>query len=144
MRAGWLMKRSFARKSQESQQGRGRDHRHEAVAVSGSTIATVLSGPPQVTGFTPSSGPVGTHVTIQGTNLLETTSVDFGGVATQFTVNSSSSVTATVLARARTAAITVTSPLGTGKRARTSSQSAERHEEVRDACICRSRRCGEQ
>jgi uncharacterized protein YjdB len=85
------------------------------ITVTGSTIVTVLSGPPGVTGFTPASGSVGMQVTIQGANLLGVTSVDFGGVAAQFTVNSSSSITAVVPARAKTAAITVTSPLGTGK-----------------------------
>jgi len=81
--------------------------------VSGSTIVTVLSGPPKITGFTPATGPVGTQVTIQGTALLGVTSVTFNGVAATFTVNSSTSITAVVPAGARTGFIVVTSPLGT-------------------------------
>jgi uncharacterized protein YjdB len=87
-----------------------------AVTVSGSTTVTVLSGPPQITGFTPASGPVATQVTIRGANLLGVTSVSFGGTkATQVTVNSSSSITAVVPTGARTGFIAVTSPLGTTK-----------------------------
>ncbi|TDO47146.1 IPT/TIG domain-containing protein [Kribbella sp. VKM Ac-2527] len=83
--------------------------------VTRSTIATVLSGPPQVTGFTPTSGPVGTPVTIQGADLLGDISVEFGGVSAQFTPNSSSSETAIVPAGARTGAISITSSLGTAR-----------------------------
>jgi hypothetical protein len=86
------------------------------LTVTGSTIITVLSGPPQITGFTPTSGPVGTQVTIQGTNLLGVTSVTFGGIsARQFTVNSSSTITALVPSGAKTGAIGVVSPLGSAK-----------------------------
>lgn len=55
-------------------------------------------------------------MTIQGADLLGVTSITFGGVAaTQFTVNSSSSITVTVPPGARTGVITVTSSLGTAK-----------------------------
>jgi hypothetical protein len=58
----------------------------------------------------------GTQVTIQGANLLGATSVTFNRVkSTQFTVNSSSGITATVPPGARTGFIEVTSPLGTAK-----------------------------
>src|SRR5215470_5166342 len=51
---------------------------------------------PQLTSFTPSSGPVGTVVTITGVSLLQTTKVSFGGVAaTSFTVNSDTQITVT-------------------------------------------------
>jgi len=86
------------------------------LTVSGSTTVTVLSGPPQITAFTPTSGPVGTQVTIQGADLLGATSVTFNRVkSTQFTVNSSSGITATVPPGAQTGFIEVTSPLGTAK-----------------------------
>jgi uncharacterized protein YjdB len=89
---------------------------NSSLTVTDSTIITVLSGPPQITGFTPTAGPVGTQVSIQGSNLLGVTSVTFGGVsATQFTVNSSSSITAVVPKGAQTGAIGMLSPLGSAK-----------------------------
>ncbi|HEY0054013.1 MAG TPA: IPT/TIG domain-containing protein [Pedobacter sp.] len=52
---------------------------------------------PTITSFTPSSAAIGTQVTITGTNLSGVTSVSFGGTAaSSFTVNSSTSITATV------------------------------------------------
>jgi uncharacterized repeat protein (TIGR03803 family) len=48
---------------------------------------------PQITGFSPTSGPVGTAVTITGVSLKQTTKVTFGGVkATSFTVDSDGQV----------------------------------------------------
>jgi hypothetical protein len=47
--------------------------------------------------FTPTSGPVGTPVTITGVSLAQASKVTFGGVkATMFTVNSDTQVTADV------------------------------------------------
>jgi hypothetical protein len=60
------------------------------------------------------SGPVGTSVTINGTNFTGTTSVRFGGVSATFVVNSSTKITAVVPAGAVTGKITVTTPIGTG------------------------------
>jgi FG-GAP-like repeat/IPT/TIG domain/Secretion system C-terminal sorting domain len=52
---------------------------------------------PVVLNFTPSSGVSGTVVTITGQNMVGVTGVSFGGVpAASFTVNSSTSITATV------------------------------------------------
>jgi hypothetical protein len=51
---------------------------------------------PTVTSVSPASGPVGTTVTITGTNFTGATSVTFGGVAASFTVVSSTQITATV------------------------------------------------
>lgn len=45
------------------------------------TTSTNFFVPPQVTGFSPSTGRVGTNLTIRGKNLLGTTSVKLGGVA---------------------------------------------------------------
>jgi hypothetical protein len=68
---------------------------------------------PLITGFTPSVAIAGTVVTITGSNLTGATAVSFGGVAaTTFTVNSSTSVTATVGAGA-SGAVKVTNPQGT-------------------------------
>lgn len=51
---------------------------------------------PTVTGLNPTSGPIGTTVTITGTNFVGVTSVTFGGVSAAFTVVSSTQITATV------------------------------------------------
>jgi hypothetical protein len=68
---------------------------------------------PAVTSFSPTSGPVGTPVTITGSALTETTAVAFGGIAaTKFTVNSDNQVTADVPTGAKTGTITVTTPTG--------------------------------
>jgi uncharacterized repeat protein (TIGR03803 family) len=80
--------------------------------------ATIQSGQlfyckPTVTGFTPSSGPIGTSVRITGTSLSGASAVAFGGVvATSFTVNSNTQITAAVPAKAKTGKIKVTAPEG--------------------------------
>jgi uncharacterized repeat protein (TIGR03803 family) len=64
---------------------------------------------PTLRSFSPTSGPIGTVVTLNGAGLTQTTKVTFGGVkATTFTVNSDSQVTATVPSGAKTGKITVT------------------------------------
>jgi uncharacterized repeat protein (TIGR03803 family) len=64
--------------------------------------------------FSPTSGPVGTSVTITGTGLTGATKVTFGGVAaTTFAVDSSTQITATVPTGAVTGKISVTTPGGT-------------------------------
>ena len=75
---------------------------------------------PFVSKFSPTSGTVGTVVTITGNNLTDATSVTFGGVkATNFTVNSDTQITATVPTGAQTGRISVTTPGGTGTSAGT-------------------------
>lgn len=71
------------------------------------------TAPPTITGFTPSSGPIGASVVITGTRLTGATSVTFNGVsATTFTVNSPTQITATVPATATTGKIAVATPNG--------------------------------
>lgn len=71
---------------------------------------------PQITSFTPSSGIVGTLVTITGVSLSQTTKVTIGGKAASFTVLSDTQVTATVPAGAKTGQkITVTTRGGTAQ-----------------------------
>ena len=67
---------------------------------------------PQVTGFSPTSGSVGTSVTITGVSLTQATKVTFGGVSATFTVNSDTQITATVPTGAKTGKIGVTTPGG--------------------------------
>ncbi len=69
---------------------------------------------PQVKSFTPTSGPVGTPVTITGVSLTQTSKVTFGGVkATTVVVNSDTKVTANVPTGAKTGKIGITTPGGT-------------------------------
>jgi uncharacterized repeat protein (TIGR03803 family) len=68
---------------------------------------------PTISSFTPTSGPVGTLVTINGTALKAATAVKFGTVAATFTVVSDTKITATVPTGAVTAKIAVTTPGGT-------------------------------
>jgi uncharacterized repeat protein (TIGR03803 family) len=69
---------------------------------------------PVILSFKPTSGPIGTQVTITGTGLTGATAVTFGGVkATVFTVNSGTQVTATVPAGALTGKIKITTAGGT-------------------------------
>jgi uncharacterized repeat protein (TIGR03803 family) len=69
---------------------------------------------PNITGFTPTSGPVGTEVTITGTTFTGTSKVAFGGVdATSFQVINDSEVKATVPTGAATGPIAITTSAGT-------------------------------
>jgi hypothetical protein len=81
-----------------------------------SAVFTVTAPPPPtINSLAPTSGPVGTSVDVQGTNLSGATSVTFNGTAdTSFVVNSSSDITAYVPAGATTGPISVTTPAGTG------------------------------
>src|SRR2546425_3233331 len=80
--------------------------------MKGSSGAT----PPTITSFTPTSGPVGTAVTITGTNFTGATQVAFNGTADPtFTVDpSATQISATVPGGATTGRISVTTAAGTG------------------------------
>lgn len=81
-------------------------------AAGGST--NPINQAPTITGFTPTSGPIGTVVTINGTLLTGATRVTFGGTsATTFTVVSATQITATVPRRSRSGKISVVTPVGT-------------------------------
>jgi uncharacterized repeat protein (TIGR03803 family) len=89
--------------------------------VTVTTGATVLTSPqtykvkPKITSFTPPSGPAATLVTINGTGLIQATTVKFGTVkATTFTVVSDSQVTAVVPSGVAAGAvpISITTPGG--------------------------------
>jgi hypothetical protein len=70
---------------------------------------------PTVTNFSPTSGPVGQAVDIQGTNFTGATAVTFNGTADpSFVVNSSTDISAHVPTGATSGTISVTTPNGTG------------------------------
>ncbi|MBI3476813.1 MAG: IPT/TIG domain-containing protein [Acidobacteria bacterium] len=69
---------------------------------------------PVISAIAPASGPVGTIVTITGSGLGGATQVKFGAVkATNYTVNSGTSITATVPSGAKTGKVAVTTAGGT-------------------------------
>jgi hypothetical protein len=73
----------------------------------------IVTAPPAITSFSPTSGPVGTEVTITGTNLNGTTSVTFNGTAaTSFTVNSNTQIRAIVPSGATTGKIGLSNSAG--------------------------------
>ena len=86
-------------------------------AVSSSNF-TVSTAAPTIASFAPATGPVGTSVTLTGTDLSTTTAVRFNGVnAPTFAVVNGTTVTATVPGGATTGVIGVTTAGGTGSSA---------------------------
>jgi parallel beta-helix repeat protein len=84
------------------------------VTSSGSFAVTTVPNAPSISSFSPSSGPVGTIVTISGSNLSGASAVSFGGAsASSYTVDSDSQITATVPTYAVSGPIGVTTPGGT-------------------------------
>lgn len=72
---------------------------------------------PTVSGFSPTSGAVGTSVTITGTNFVPSLSgntVTFSNIAATVTAATATSITATVPPHALTGTVKVTTTLGTG------------------------------
>ena len=64
----------------------------------------------KITGFTPTSGPVGTTVVISGSGMTRVSAVAFAGVNASFTVDTARKITAIVPDGATTGRITVTRP----------------------------------
>jgi uncharacterized repeat protein (TIGR03803 family) len=86
------------------------------VATAGGTLTSnhIFLVVPSIQKINPSSGAVGSPVTITGSGLTQATKVSFGGgKAAAFTVNSDSQITATVPTGAKTGRIVVTTPGGT-------------------------------
>ncbi len=83
-------------------------------SATSSTNFTVTSGVPGVVSFSPPSGPVGSSVVINGSDLAPVTAVLFNGVAAMsFTAVNNAAIVATVPPGATTGNVTVTSPSGT-------------------------------
>jgi outer membrane protein assembly factor BamB len=85
------------------------------VVPAGNTVsAYVHRAVPSLSSFTPASGPVGTTVTITGTNLSGATAVSVNGTAvSSFTANSDTQITAVIGTGTTTGLIRVTTPDGT-------------------------------
>jgi hypothetical protein len=67
----------------------------------------VPTPPPIVNGFSPDKGRVGTGVTIAGSNFSRATAVQFNGVNAKFRIESDTTITTTVPAKASDGPITV-------------------------------------
>jgi hypothetical protein len=77
-------------------------------------IGSISAPPPTISGFSPTSGPVGSSVSITGTNLATASAVTFtSNLSASFVVNSDTQVTATVPSGAETGPISVTTGGGT-------------------------------
>lgn len=85
--------------------------------VSAASQVTVTPPPPTIASFTPTSGPVGTTVTITGTNFVNVQTVTFNGVAAIFTITSATTITAVVPTGATTGKIVVSDSAGTAQSA---------------------------
>ena len=79
---------------------------------SSGVFTVVTTPPPTITGFSPTTGPVGSSVTISGANLAGATAVKFNGLTATFNLFGNK-IIARVPAGATTGAITVTTPSGT-------------------------------
>jgi hypothetical protein len=83
------------------------------VAMSFLALATSGAQPvPQITGFSPTSGLVGTSVTISGRNFLGATSVQFNDTPAEHVIQSGGQIVAIVPPGATSGPITVHGPLG--------------------------------
>jgi molybdopterin biosynthesis enzyme MoaB len=70
---------------------------------------------PTISSFSPASGPVGTEVTVAGSNFSGATSVKFNGVsASTFSIDSATQIRANVPSGATTGKVSVTTAGGTG------------------------------
>jgi len=85
----------------------------EGTATSPSDFVVTATAAPSIDSFSPTSGPMGSAVTVNGTNFDGATSVKFNGVSTTFSVKSSLKITTTVPSGATTGPISVTTGNGT-------------------------------
>ncbi|MCR5889414.1 IPT/TIG domain-containing protein [Hymenobacter sp. J193] len=90
----------------------------QGTATSAGSFTVTTAQAPAITAFSPASGPVGTLVTLTGSNFTGATAVKFNTTnAPSFTVVSATSLTATVPAGATTGKISVTTAGGTASSA---------------------------
>ncbi|MEI6138225.1 MAG: IPT/TIG domain-containing protein, partial [Mariniphaga sp.] len=88
--------------------------RHTALIVAlVMQVSVSLMAQPTITSFTPASGPVGSLVTITGTNLGSPTAFTIGGVASIAVSNSGTTLVGMVMPGAATGSVSVTTGGGT-------------------------------
>jgi chitinase len=80
--------------------------------ISYAVTTVTIEGPPTITSFSPTSGPVGTTVTIKGTNLEGAISVTLNGESATISTDKATSLMVTVPAKATTGTIVVTTQDG--------------------------------
>jgi hypothetical protein len=90
------------------------DHSVNAGAGSAPAPEIVITSAPVVSGFSPTSGVVGTSVTINGKNFVNVQAVLFNSASAPFTTISSTQIRASVPAGATTGRISVKTSGGTG------------------------------
>jgi hypothetical protein len=88
------------------------DTNYNASSDTTATECYVVGAAPTITSFSPASGPVGTTVTIKGTNLSSATKVTFSGVVAVIISNTATKIKAEVPAGAHSGKIKVVTPAG--------------------------------
>ncbi len=83
------------------------------VGTAASATAFVVPSAPTISGLNPTSGVVGTSVTVTGTDFTGITSLTLNGVSVPFVFVNNTTVTFVVPAGGTTGAVTVSTPLGT-------------------------------
>jgi hypothetical protein len=88
----------------------------DGTATTSTNFTVTVAGAPTITSFSPTRGPVGTSVTVTGTNFTRATAISFNSVnAPGFVVNGAGTrITVAVPTGATTGPIAITSPDGTG------------------------------
>jgi hypothetical protein len=90
------------------------DPAHIAIGVTPPLVPGVPASPlPAITSFTPTIGPVGTSVTITGTDFTGATGVSFNGTAALFLTGSNTTITTQVPTGTTTGKVAVTTAGGT-------------------------------
>lgn len=76
-------------------------------------LPTLVYPPPQIVSITPTQGAIGSTISILGSHFTDATSVTFNSASATFTIDSDTSITATVPSDATSGPVTVITPGGT-------------------------------